>query len=62
MKNFAHVIPFEVIIQVAEVNEVPAGVALIGAAIWKETKGKGITVAILDTGCDRVTPIYKNRL
>lgn len=55
--NIAHVIPFEVIIQMTEANEVPPGVELIQApAIWKDTKGKGITVAILDTGCDSTHP------
>ena len=53
MENFAHVIPYEVILQVNEANEIPPGVELIQApAIWKETKGKGVTIAVLDTGCD----------
>ena len=53
MKNYAQVIPYEMIGQAANTNEIPAGVALIQAPrIWDETKGKGITVAVLDTGCD----------
>lgn len=53
MNYFAHVIPFEMIIQTTEAHEIPPGVELIQApAIWKETKGNGITVAVLDTGCD----------
>ena len=63
MANFAHVIPFEVIIQMTEANEVPPGVELIQApAIWKETKGKGITVAILDTGCDSTHPDLQEQI
>ena len=54
MENYAHVIPYEMIEQVADTNEIPAGVELIQApSIWNKTKGKGITVAVLDTGCDR---------
>lgn len=57
MENYAQVIPYEVIGQAADINEIPAGVALIQASrIWDETKGKGITVAVLDTGCDRKHP------
>ena len=53
MKNYAQVIPYEMIGQAANTNEIPAGVALIQAPrIWNETKGKGITIAVLDTGCD----------
>ena len=63
MKNYAQVIPYEMIGQAANTNEIPAGVALIQAPrIWNETKGKGITIAVLDTGAIRVTPIYRNRL
>ncbi len=63
MKNFAHVIPYDLIVQVAQANEVPAGVALIMAPqIWHETKGKGITVAVLDTGCDREHPDLQKRI
>jgi len=63
VENFAHVIPFEVIIKMTEANEVPPGVELIQApAIWKETKGKGITVAILDTGCDSTHPDLQEQI
>lgn len=63
VENIAHVIPFEVIIQMTEANEVPPGVELIQApAIWKDTKGKGITVAILDTGCDSTHPDLQEQI
>lgn len=53
MENYAQVIPYEMIGQAVNTNEIPAGVALIQAPrIWDETKGKGITIAVLDTGCD----------
>jgi major intracellular serine protease len=33
-------------------SQIPQGVAMIGAPLeWGETKGKGIKVAVLDTGC-----------
>lgn len=53
LANYVHVIPHQVIVNVAEANEIPPGVELIQAPkIWSTTKGKGITVAVLDTGCD----------
>lgn len=53
MANYVHVIPHKVIVNIAEANEVPTGVELIQAPnIWPITKGKGITIAVLDTGCD----------
>ncbi|AET69299.1 subtilisin-like serine protease [Desulfosporosinus orientis DSM 765] len=56
-------IPFQVIKQVETVDEVPKGVEMIQAPkIWDQTKGKGITVAILDTGCDTTHPDLKERI
>lgn len=63
MERKVHVIPFLVIKQIDEVNEVPRGVEMIQAPkIWDQTKGKGITVAILDTGCDTTHPDLKERI
>lgn len=64
MKDYVQVIPYQIIEQVDQVeNEIPKGVALIQAPkIWSETKGKGITVAILDTGCDIDHPDIKDRI
>lgn len=63
MDGKVHLIPFQVIKQVKEVNEVPKGVEMIQAPkIWDQTKGKGITVAILDTGCDTTHSDLKERI
>lgn len=63
MENFVHVIPYEVIVQASEVNEVPSGVELIQAPkTWDKTKGKGVKVAILDTGCDTSHPDLQERI
>lgn len=63
MEQYVRVIPYEVDEQVKEVNEVPKGVELIQAPkIWNETKGKGVTVAVLDTGCDLDHPDLKDRI
>ncbi|ASK60955.1 serine protease [Virgibacillus phasianinus] len=54
MKDCAQVIPYKVIQQADQVEkEIPKGVELIQAPkVWDDTKGKDITVAVLDTGCD----------
>lgn len=63
MERKVRLIPFQVIKQVEKVNEVPKGVGMIQAPkIWDQTKGKGITVAILDTGCDTTHPDLKERI
>lgn len=63
MEPKVRLIPFQVIKQVEKVNEVPKGVGMIQAPkIWAQTKGKGITVAILDTGCDTTHPDLKERI
>lgn len=63
MDGKVRLIPFQVIKQEKKVNEVPKGVEMIQAPkIWDQTKGKGITVAILDTGCDTTHSDLKERI
>lgn len=63
MERVVHVIPFQVLEIEEQVKEIPKGVEMIGAPkVWEQTKGKGVTVAILDTGCDCSHPDLKDRI
>ncbi|WP_040209038.1 S8 family peptidase [Neobacillus jeddahensis] len=63
MERKVRLIPYQVIAEVEEVTEVPKGVELIQSPkVWETTKGKGMTVAILDTGCDLTHPDLKERI
>lgn len=63
MEQYVRVIPYKVIQQEEDVKEVPKGVELIQAPkVWSETKGKGIKIAVLDTGCDIGHPDLKDRV
>ncbi|WP_397538868.1 S8 family peptidase [Rummeliibacillus pycnus] len=63
MEQKLHLIPYEVNAVVESVSEVPKGIELIAAPkIWEKSKGKGITVAILDTGCDVTHPDLSERI
>ncbi len=63
MERKVNLIPFQVVEQVEKANEVPEGVEMIQAPrIWEKTRGKGITVAILDTGCDLTHPDLKEQI
>ncbi|MDX1805798.1 MAG: S8 family peptidase [Paenisporosarcina sp.] len=63
MENYVRLFPYELVEQLETVNEIPKGVEIIQAPeIWPETKGKGITVAVLDTGCDTDHPDLMDRI
>ncbi|AOV06766.1 S8 family peptidase [Sporosarcina ureilytica] len=63
MKPLVRAIPFLVNEQLNEVSQVPEGIELIQAPkIWQETKGEGVTIAVLDTGCDIHHPDLKDRI
>lgn len=63
MEKYVRLIPYELVEQLEMVNEIPKGVEIIQAPeVWQETKGKGITVAVLDTGCDTDHPDLVDRI
>lgn len=63
MKDSVYLIPYKMIEQLENVNEIPKGVELIRAPeMWEQSTGKDITVAILDTGCDTDHPDLQNRI
>jgi len=63
MEKNMRLIPFKLVEQLEMVNEIPKGIEMIQAPeIWKETKGSGITVAVLDTGCQTDHPDLKERI
>ncbi|OIK13136.1 serine protease [Bacillus sp. MUM 116] len=63
MKDSVYLIPYKMIEQLETVNEIPQGVELIRAPeMWAQSTGKGITVALLDTGCDTGHPDLKDRI
>lgn len=63
MKHNVHVIPYKINQQEEMVNEVPKGVEMIQApSIWSKSKGTGVKIAILDTGCDLDHPDLKDRI
>ncbi|MEH7097394.1 S8 family peptidase [Neobacillus vireti] len=63
MERRVRLIPYRLIAEVEEVTEVPKGIEMIQAPkVWEQTKGKGMTVAILDTGCDVTHPDLTERI
>ncbi|MFS1513902.1 S8 family peptidase [Chengkuizengella sp. SCS-71B] len=57
-------IPYKVDNKNVDVNEIPQGVRMIQAPeVWDQSeRGKGIVIAIIDTGCDRDHPDLKDRV
>lgn len=63
MEKKVHLIPFDVNETIEVITEIPKGVKLIGApSVWGKTKGKGIKIAVLDTGCDVDHPDLRERI
>jgi major intracellular serine protease len=64
MQGEIRLIPYFMDEMVADANEIPKGIDLIQApSLWKNGyKGTGITVAVLDTGCDVNHPDLKGKV
>ncbi|WIM41323.1 S8 family peptidase [Paenibacillus sp. PK4536] len=63
MERKMRIIPYEVIAHAEQVTETPTGVEMIQAPkVWDITKGAGVTIAILDTGCDTHHPDLQGRI
>jgi len=63
MERKVRLIPYQVIAEFEEVTEVPKGVEMIQAPeVWGKTRGKGITIAVLDTGCELSHIDLKDRI
>lgn len=64
MQNLTHLIPFKVVSTQNTVDKVPYGIERIDSpSVWdKGEKGKGVVVAVLDTGCDIDHPDLKDRI
>lgn len=63
MEQYVRVIPYKVVDEAEEINEIPKGVEVIQAPkLWNVTKGKGVKVAVLDTGCEITHPDLKDRI
>ena len=63
MKKQIHLFPHQVQKMTVATTEVPQGVELIQAPyFWTKSRGQGIKIAILDTGCDINHPDLKGRI
>ncbi|WP_419883559.1 S8 family peptidase [Peribacillus sp. B-H-3] len=63
MERKMRLYPYQVIAETETASEIPKGVELIQAPkVWDKTKGGGITIAILDTGCDITHPDLKEQI
>jgi major intracellular serine protease len=64
MSHEIHLIPFHVEEVFGQFSEIPQGVKMTQAPeIWhRSDKGKGVVVAVIDTGCDVEHPDLKDRI
>lgn len=64
MDEITELFPFESKVIEHQVKEIPKGVQMIQAPMYWEKghKGKGVKIAIIDTGCDYTHPDLKDRI
>lgn len=65
MEKLMHLIPYKLEEEFDTIKEIPAGVDLIQAPkIWEKNniRGEGVTIAVLDTGCDIEHSDLKDRI
>jgi major intracellular serine protease len=64
MNEISFKLPPHTVVSVQDTaNEIPWGVQMVNAPlVWNETKGDGIVVCVLDTGCDINHPDLKDRI
>lgn len=64
MKKDVELIPFEINEVYQQQSNIPDGVEMVGAPyLWRQGyQGKGIVVAVLDTGCQSNHPDLRNRI